>query len=419
MRSILWLILLPVLAFCAFVVLFVGDLGITTLVYGPEYVMRLVQNGDSRVDDYLRFPERPVANQAPAFRFPVASEAEKLKFAQAFASLMPHRNGGAAPAGSADKFLADTDTTGFIAIHDGQIVHEGYFNGYRRDSIQTSFSMAKSITSMLIGAALADGSIVSADTRASSILPDVPALQQSPITIRDLLLMASGLHYDRWRPLWVFSAPWDDDSLTYYDPMLRALAKSVWVEAPAHSRFLYNNYHPLLLGMILERTTHMTVAAYLEKKLWSQIGTEFPASWSLDSKSDGFEKMESGLNARTVDFAKLGLLMLNRGTWNGHQVLPEAWVNESTSPSGPVAAGYYAWGDPGFFAIKGAYYKYLWWGLERPDGSYDYFADGKFGQYIYISPSNHVVIVRNGKGGVDSWPLLFRDLADALSRAQK
>ncbi len=337
MRTILWLILLPVFALGAFVALFAGDLGITAIVYGHEYVMRLVQNGDSRVDDYLRFPARTVANQSPPFRFPAAPINEK--FAQALGGLEVHRNGVATPVGDVGKFLTETGTTGFLIIHDGRIVYEGYFNGYRRDSIQTSFSMAKSVTSMLIGAAIADGSIASIDTPVSSILPDVPALQGSSITIRDLLLMASGLHYDRWRPLWVFSTPWDDDSLTYYAPQLRALAKSVRVEAPPHSRFLYNNYHPLLLGMILERTTHMSVAAYLEKKLWSHIGAEFPASWSLDSKSDGFEKMESGINARTIDFAKIGLLMLDRGAWNGHQVLPATWVDEATSPLGPVAAG--------------------------------------------------------------------------------
>ena len=85
--------------------------------------------------------------------------------------------------------------------------------------------------------------------------------------------------------------------------------------------------------MILERTTHRPVVQYLQEKIWQPLGMEYSAAWSLDSQKSGFEKMAMGLNARAVGFAKLGVLFLDHGRWDGKQVIPEKWVEESTSPA--------------------------------------------------------------------------------------
>lgn len=82
--------------------------------------------------------------------------------------------------------------------------------------------------------------------------------------------------------------------------------------------------------MILERATHKHVSQYLEEKIWKPLGMDASASWSLDSDANGFEKMESGINARATDFAKIGRLFLKDGNWNGKQIISEKWVNEST-----------------------------------------------------------------------------------------
>ena len=119
---------------------------------------------------------------------------------------------------------------------------------------------------------------------------------------------------------------------TYYDTDLRSLALSAKIEEAPGKRFHYNNYNPLLLGIILERTTHKHVSQYLEEKIWKPLGMEAPGSWSLDSDASGFEKMESGINARAIDFARIGRLFLNNGNWNGKQIISEKWVNESTRP---------------------------------------------------------------------------------------
>lgn len=147
--------------------------------------------------------------------------------------------------------------------------------------------------------------------------------------------------------------------------------------------------------MILERATGMTVTAYLQQTLWDPLGMEFGGSWSLDSRASGFEKMESGLNARAIDFAKFGRLFARGGEWDGEQVLPAQWVAASTEPDLSKAYGDY-YPPAGVFAERSLYYKYFWWGLHRPDGN-DFAAWGNHGQFIYVSPVSGVIIVRIGQ----------------------
>ena len=210
-----------------------------------------------------------------------------------------------------------------------------------------------------------------------------------------------------------------DDGKTYYYPDLRYLAiNETAVIDPPGSYFLYNNYHPLLLGVILERATDMSVAAYLEAKIWQPIGMEFDGSWSLDSKTTGFEKMESGINGRAIDFAKFGRLYLNNGNWDGTQVVPADWVVESTRPDASLDSGdYYPDGD--FFKPDYAYYGYLWWGLRRGEADYDFVALGNHGQFVYISPQKNLIIVRNGESygefnGIQGWLDMFYQFASDI-----
>jgi CubicO group peptidase (beta-lactamase class C family) len=147
--------------------------------------------------------------------------------------------------------------------------------------------------------------------------------------------------------------------------------------------------------MILERSTGMSVTDYLQTRIWDPLGMEFNGSWSTDSQASDFEKMETGVNARAIDFAKFGVLFLNMGNWQGQQVISEAWVDESTQPLLPK--NYSAYYPEWFISLPGqAYYKYMWWGMTREGDSYDFSAEGDKGQFIYVSPQNNMVIVRNG-----------------------
>ena len=163
--------------------------------------------------------------------------------------------------------------------------------------------------------------------------------------------MSSGIRYEE-------EAPRHDDWLTYMYPNLRELAlqRTEIVERPA-KHWLYNNYNPLLIGMILERVSGKSVTQYLQEKLWSPLGMEYPGSWSINTEANGLEKMESGINARAIDFAKFGSLILHEGRWQGKQIVSERWITQATQPE-EESAEYYD--NSPFFVAQGHYYKYFW-----------------------------------------------------------
>jgi CubicO group peptidase (beta-lactamase class C family) len=308
--------------------------------------------------------------------------------------------------------MAQIRTQALVVLKDGKVVYEQYYNGYQRDSIVTSFSTVKSFNSAMIGIAIDRGLISSVDDPFVRYLPELAGRGLDEMTIRDLLMMSSGIAYIEDENLFPgLGAPFSDDAKTYYYPDLRALALENVLpgDEPVGLYFHYNNYHPILEGMILERVTGMPVAQFLEQNIWQPLGAEYPASWSLDSEETAFEKMESGLNGRAIDFARFGLLFLNNGSWNGQQIVSPAWVQESTLPDPADQRDSPLWPE---YRNNGGYYRYHWWGNLRPDGHADFTAAGAHGQYIYVCPQKNLVIVRFGE---DDRPLdSFRAVLWAL-----
>ncbi|HMN61814.1 MAG TPA: serine hydrolase [Anaerolinea sp.] len=372
-----------------------------------EYALRIVRWGVSDVKDYQRFPERVIEKPAQADLLPVDLHPEWFTTIQ-------YTAGGKTYQSSVDDLMTKIRTQALIVIQDDQVVYEKYYNGYQRDSIVTSFSSAKSFNSALIGIAIDEGLIGSVNDPILRYLPELAGRGRDEMTLRDLLMMSSGIRYVEDEHLFpLLGAPFSDDAKSYYYPDLRGLALDVvrHGDEPIGANMHYNNYHPILEGMILERVTGMTVAKYLETRIWQKVGAEYPASWSLDSQATGFEKMESGINARAMDFARLGLLFLREGNWQGEQVISPAWVKESSPPAPNDQRGWPYWPE---YREGGGYYKYHWWGNVRADGHYDYTAAGNFGQYIYVCQQKNLVIVRYGENDepVDS----FRDVLYALEQ---
>ena len=386
-------------------------------VLGPEYVRRIILWGNSSVADIDHFAARPIAAPATAFHFIEAPDEHRV--AAAFHEALAKESLPAPLKENFRQFLSRNDTTGFIIGEGNRLLYEEYFNGRQRNSWQTSFSMAKSFVSTLIGIAIDAGRIKSVDQSIAEFLPELNPAAFGHVTIRHLLRMSSGFAYDRSKILGLVDSPWGDDAKIYYSPYLRRLAFRVRPERPPLQRFQYDNYHPLLLGLILERATGMSVSAYLEKELWVPLGMEFPASWSVDNEVDGLEKLESGINARTIDFAKLGLLMLQQGVWNGKQIVSRDWIEQATMPPAGVPKDYYLHdlfaNDP-LFRGDGGFYGFMWWGYAPEGGRRDFFAFGRYGQFIYVAPEKNLFIVRNGTsdGRVTFWPAVLRRLADAL-----
>jgi len=279
---------------------------------------------------------------------------------------------------------------------------ERYFEGYDHNSIVTSFSTAKSFVSALVGVAIAEGYIGSVVDPVTKYVPEL--LTRDPryknITLRHLLTMSSGIRYEGG------FTPWSDDAVTYYSPDLRHAAISSPIVQEPGKKFIYNNYNALLMGLVLERATKRPVARYLEEKIWKPLGMEAPGSWSLDSEKDGFEKMESGINGRAIDFAKFGRLFLNSGNWNGRQLIPASWVDESTSVDTSTAPV--------------PYYQYFWWVNARLKDKHHFFAAGNHGQYIYMVPEENLLMVRFARTDPNrQFPSIMEKLATRIGELGK
>ena len=372
-------------------------LALALIAYPPAYVWRTLVLGDSDVDDQFYFPKRTVQAAPGAHEMPEALDAKRVR--RAFAAALAGQD--------LETWLAANTTQGFVVLQRGRVIYEGYFNGHRRDDPATSFSVAKSILATLVDLAVADGRIASLDLPITTWLPELRQRDArfEQVTLRHLLDMNAGLHYTEYPFLTA------DGAKTYYWPDLRALAlNGTRIEQPPGKTWLYDNYHPLLVGLILERTTGMSVSAWLQAKLWQPAGMAADASWSLDSEASGFEKLESGINARTLDFARFGQLFLDQGVaLDGTRVLSAEAVRAATSPDGAMPLPY----------RDGAYYKHFWWGQKRADGGYDFSARGNHGQFVFVSPANQVVIARNGRDyGVPpkEWIAVFEAMANGLGR---
>jgi CubicO group peptidase (beta-lactamase class C family) len=342
---------------------------------------------ESDVGDQRRFPARRIRAGARASRLPRGDEVDFVLSGKE----------------RLDEFLRETDTLAFVVVHRDRVVRERYFDDATRASLQTSFSAAKSFVSTLVGIALDAGLIGSVDDRVTEYLPELAARDPrfGQITLRHLLTMSSGIRYREGGFLSL-----GDDTYTYYGVDLRDVALNrTRIEAPPGTGWQYNNYHPLLLGLVLERTTGMSVSEFMARRLWQPLGAEADATWNLDSKQSGFEKLESGLNATALDYARFGLLFLHNGQWNGTRIVSEEWVRAATR-AGTATDPAYSYG-----------YRYFWWlDVERPGRFY---AMGKYGQYIYVAPDADAVVVRLGRHwGVSNveWLATLREISDQLDR---
>lgn len=370
-----------------------------SLVVSPGYAWRVLTMLRSDTQDYRVFPSREIQNDttySPIERgnYPIPSQVE-------------YRYKDGTRTENLDDLLKRTGTRAFLILKDDQLIFEAYPTS-SREEINTSFSVAKSFDSAMIGAAIADGYIGSVDDPVIKYVPEIAGRGLDALTIRNLIRMDTGIRYRSEDDIFV---PFSDDALTYYPPDLREIALSVQPgKTPIGAAFHYNNFHPLLEGLIIERATGMHVAEYLQERIWKPMGAEFPASWSLDSETSGFEKMESGINARAVDYARFGLLYLHNGSWRGKQILPADWVTESTRPNTRPFEVVPSWKE------VGGYYGYHWWGLNNTDGTYDFMARGHLGQTIYVAPRKNMVVVRFGNESDPNviWSFVIQALIDQM-----
>ncbi len=292
------------------------------------------------------------------------------------------------------QFLADQSTLAFIVIRNDTILYENYFRDKDKTLMVPSFSMAKSFTSALIGCAIQDGFIKSVEEPVTNYIPELKKNGFDKVKIKHVLQMTSGIRFNE-----KYSTPFSDVAGYYYGMYLRKHVLRLKLAYPPGTKFEYKSANSEILGLVLERAIKdKTITQYLQEKIWTPLGMEFDASWSIDQKKDGMEKTFCCLNARARDFAKFGKLYLNKGNYNGNQILPVSWVEQSSHVD--LTEG------------GSSEYKYQWW-LEN-DGSYQ--AQGYLGQHIYICPYKNIVIVKLSKYRDQrlNWASYFKQITDQL-----
>lgn len=312
-------------------------------------------------------------------RLPVLSDSRVI---EAGDNVYPLPNGAPLDVGvDVDAYMDSQRAAALIIVHNGKIRLEKYAMDFGPDGRWTSFSVAKSFTSTLVGAAIQDGYIKSIDDMVSDYIPDLKGSAYDNVTIAQLLTMTSGV-------------AWNED---YADPnsdvarfnshtaepgmdVTVSYMRQLQAEAEPGTKWVYKTGETNLIGVLASSATNKPLAEYLSEKIWKPFGMQQDATWLLGST--GHEISGCCVQAATRDYARFGLFMLGGGIAGGKQVLPEGWITEATHKQVDIG-------------VPGRGYGYQWWTLD--DGAY--MAQGIFGQSIFIDPNRQLVIAANG-----NWP---------------
>ena len=279
-------------------------------------------------------------------------------------------------------YLSDNRVAGLLILKDGKVAFEDYELGATPRTRWASFSMAKFVSSTLVGAALQQGLISSLDVLASHYVPALKGGGYDGVSIRNLMQMASGVHWNE-----TYTDPQSDVSklglmlldqkagtvVTYMSALPRAGAPgSIWN---------YNTGETYLVGSVIEGATHRPLASYLSETLWSRLGMEQDATWWLESPG-GMGLAGTGIGATLRDYGRFGLFVQQDGKFEGLRIVPEGWFKEA--------------GRAHVIGSKSVDYGYLWWPMPQGgdpvhQGAFE--ARGIYGQHLYINPGEKLVIV--------------------------
>lgn len=286
-----------------------------------------------------------------------------------------------------DAYMAAHHVAGIMVVQDGRVRLERYGLGATPTTRWTSFSVAKSFTSTLVGAALRDGAIHSLDDKVTRYIPELSAGAYRDVTVRQLLTMTSGVHWNE-----DYVDPTSDVAMMYEGarqpgvPLLVSYMSRLPREFAPGERWVYKTGETDLIGILVTRATGKTLAAYLSEKIWVPYGMATDALW-LKDEVDGTEAGGSGVSATLGDYARLGQFLLDGGIAAGKPVLAEGWLADATHKHAD-------------FGVPGRGYGYQWWTYD--DGAFA--GIGIFGQLLYVDPARHLVIVQ-----LAAWPVATDD----------
>lgn len=281
-----------------------------------------------------------------------------------------------------DTYFKDQRAAGMIILVDGKIRLERYGLDFTREGRWTSFSMAKSVTSTLVGLALKDGKIKSLADPVTNYLPGLKGSAYDGVTVRQLLTMTSGVKWnedytDPNSDVARFGTHQPEPGVDVTVSFMRKLPR----EAEPGKKWLYKTGETNLIGVLVSQATGKNLSEYLSERIWKPYGMEAEANWQIGNT--GHEVSGCCISARLRDYARVGQFILEGGRIKGKPQLPDTWLAEATTKQASTGAA-------------GGGYGYQWW--TRDDGSFN--AIGIFGQSMLIDPKRKLVAVT-----VSSWPM--------------
>jgi CubicO group peptidase (beta-lactamase class C family) len=339
------------------------NLGI--IITGNTYLYKTLYYQSAKIDNYKIFENRKVAT-GKTIIIPESKNYNKIKLDTEWR-----------------KILETHKTVAYLVLVDDSITYEEYWDGYSDSSYSGSFSVAKSIISLLIGIAVDEHKIKSVDEKVSDFIPEYKNGLNAKLTIKHLLTMSSGFDWNE-----SYGNPFSITAKAYYGSDLTAIINNLKVIEEPGVRFNYQSANTFVLGYILRQATGMTISQYASEKLWKPLGATKDALWSLD-KNDGLEKAYCCFNSNARDFSRIGLLALHNGKYDGKQIVSEEYIKASVSAANFKNAS----------GLREYHYGYSWW-RAKIFGNDFFYARGILGQFIIVIPQKNMVIVRLGKENI-------------------
>lgn len=305
---------------------------------------------------------------------------------------------------SFSEYFEKGDLLAFLVIKNDTLVYEKYSSEFSRNTISNTFSIGKTMISILVGKAIELGYIKSTNQNIIDFLPQFKDLPNfDTLTIEDLLNMKSGLKFKRAGD-GIFSDLFCDEARFYYTNDLKRDLLKVEFDTIPGTRWKYSNLDPLLLTWILENASAKHVSDLFEQEIWKPIGAEFNGSWGID-RNNGLENSPSSFQCTAIDLAKVGRLYLHNGMRDSVQVLFPEWINKSIrikmENKNNTSKG-----------RQKATHQYYWW-LPQENFVGDFSAEGLRGQRLYVNPKENMIIVQFARKGYGGYP--YREIADHFS----
>lgn len=339
------------------------------LLLMPTYMREALIHWFPDITDTYIFDSHTVTKADTCWDFPMAEDFNSYK-------MSPEENA----------YLEKYGTVAYLVIQNDSVLYEEYRDGWTSERLSNIFSATKSIVGLLIGIAYDEGAIKSLDDHVSVYLPDFK--DGDKITIRNLLTMSSGLDWDE-----AYTALVSKTTQAYYGDDIRSLVMNLKVVEQPGKKYSYKSGDTQLLSFVLEAATGQTVSEYAQQKLWHPVQACRDALWNLDRKG-GEEKTYCCFNTTARDMAHLARLILNKGEWNGKQVISEAYLQEAISPAG------YLENEFGDGALD--YYGFQIWVMHYNGLQFPAFR-GLGGQYIFAIPQKNAIVIRLGHKRSDEY----------------